>query len=106
MQNLNPRLRPGRRVGCEAVNLRGVACIVPLQRGGRAEETLGIREKAVGYEETLVLPDSARDVHLTAQSMTGLLGSKAWKNIIRQDIQTQKTYEVTGTTLHPEWEAM
>lgn len=62
-------------------------------------------KKGVGYDETLVLPDNARDVHLTAQSMTGLLGSKAWKNIIKKEIQPQYTYEVSGTTLHPKYKA-
>jgi len=62
-------------------------------------------KKGVGYDETLILPDNAQNVRLTAQSMTGLLGKNAWKNIIKREIPTQYTYEVRGTTLHPGYDA-
>lgn len=58
-------------------------------------------KRPVGYERAFIFPKNARNVRLTAQSMTGLLGNKAWKQIIRKEIDDQSTYEFSGTTLNP-----
>lgn len=69
------------------------------------KKTWSSGKKSVGYEVALVLPENARNVHLNIQAMTGLLGNKAWKDIIRKEIPTQYTYEFIGTTLSPKYKA-
>jgi hypothetical protein len=60
-------------------------------------------KKAVLYDEVIDLPPDAQNVTLNAQAMTGLLGSLAWKTIIDQPVEMNRTYTVTGTVFKPGW---
>ena len=58
--------------------------------------------RPVGYAETIPLPQHVKTVWINAQEHTGF----KWKTIFeKRDAPVQRTYTVTGTTLHPDWRA-
>ncbi len=58
--------------------------------------------KPIGYAETISLPPHIKAVSINAQEHTGF----KWKTIFNKaDAPVQRTYTVTGTTLHPDWKA-
>lgn len=63
-------------------------------------------KKAVGYEKMIELPPNAQNINLNVQAMTGRLGKKAWKDVMRCEIDPRQTYEVYGTVFKPKWKAL
>lgn len=70
-------------------------------------------KRLTGYETTVVLPSHATNISLNGQAQTGLLGSQAWKDIMRggklfdlPDIRPglHKRYTVSGIGLKPSYE--
>jgi hypothetical protein len=57
------------------------------------------------FERVIELPANARNITLNVQAMTGRLGKKAWKHVIKSDIKPRQTYEVYGTVFKPKWKA-
>jgi len=62
-------------------------------------------EKTAGYSESIDIPGDAKNVHLKAWAMTGLVWDP-WGEILNivVDGPDNKTYRVTGTTLDRHWD--
>jgi len=57
--------------------------------------------KTAGWETEITLPPNVQTVRLNAQEHTGF----NWRTVLNQTLPVQRTYTLTGTTLHPGWNA-